>query len=206
MQKIILRILLALTPSMVKEYFEIKIAALKSQIDLLKAGMRAEDEELIFNDFSLLDSPYEFRKAVSHTIYKYPGGINDLSEKIGISANYLYRTAMQNQNGYDMGLANVVKLMQITGDFTILDYINHKFGFYKVNPPTQYLNKMDGIQAIDDLQTNHLMAMIHLKDFFNEPTHQKSKSAEMNLYKSLSAIQNARMLILLMHNQNIQNK
>jgi len=94
-------------------------------------------EEILMNHNTLRDSLY-------NTIHRNKKPLKLIAEEIGISENYLTRAALPEPEENETGsgcrfpLKKLVPLIRATGDYSVLDVIEHSLGRFGVllPPPT----------------------------------------------------------------------
>lgn len=130
--------------------------------------------------------------AIAATIHSYQPGVKDLAYRCACSANLLYRASLLGDSGCDLSFGKVERLIDVTHNFTVLDWLNNRFGFFKVRPPRVPINKMSEGDTLNHLQTVALGALQSLKEFFMQPTSKTRNAADRKLTDCLAAVESIR--------------
>jgi len=88
------------------------------------------------------------KERLYHTIHLNPKPLKAIAEEIGVSGNYLSRSALPDQEESDTGsgcrfpLNKLIPLIRATNDFSILDYIEESLGRVAIQaPPASVTNQ-----------------------------------------------------------------
>jgi len=130
--------------------------------------------------------------AVSQTIHGYQPGIKQLADLCSCSSNLLYRASLLGASGCDLGFAKVERLIDVTRDFTVIDYLNNRFGFFKARPPRVPVNKMSEADALNHFQNVSLAALQTLREFFFTPSVKNRHAADRSLTECLATVESIR--------------
>ena len=133
--------------------------------------------------------------AISDTVRSYQPGIKELAQRCDCSANLLYRASTPGASGCDLGFGRVERIIDVTRNFAIIDYITNRFGFFKVRPPRIAINRMDRGEVINHFQIVTLAALHALKDFFFAPSQRNRSAVDRHLSDCLSTIEGIRKRI-----------
>ena len=118
---------------------------------------------------------------IANTIRAYTPGIKELAHRCGCSANLLYRAANARESGCDIALGKIEQIMLVTEDYSILDWLNARFGFTRVQPPIGDLTKMQALELLLELQKCHIEALRAARAFFLLSTEENRFQANMAL-------------------------
>ena len=104
--------------------------------------------------------------AFYHTVHDQPGGAESLAPRMGMSAAVLRNKADPKKECNKPLLADVDKIMGLTGDFRILQALSHKHGFLLVKAP-------EGTTIESDMTVlEHVAAMAVANGEFMRAIHQ----------------------------------
>lgn len=130
--------------------------------------------------------------AIARTIHAYTPGIKDLAGRIGCSTNLLYRAGLIGESGCDIAFGKVESLIDITRDFTVLDWFCGRFGFFRARPPRTSVNRMSEADAMSTLQEVSLSALHALREFFMMPSSKNRQAADRCLTDCLGTVEGIR--------------
>jgi hypothetical protein len=77
------------------------------------------------------------------TVHEYPGGVESLAPRLGMSAQILRNKANPNVDSNKSTLAEADAVMGLTSDYRILQALAHKHGFLMVKAPSSSSTECD---------------------------------------------------------------
>jgi len=107
------------------------------------------------------------------TIHRNKIPVKKIADLIGISENYLYRSAIDSEespSGARFPLELLTPLMKATNNYSVLKYICSLNGFMAIKMPKFKNHKGDEIELVNSYQQKSCDAIKKLTDFFNAPT------------------------------------
>ncbi|MFQ5627881.1 MAG: phage regulatory CII family protein [bacterium] len=123
------------------------------------------------------------------------GNLEKLAEACQCSKNLLYRASLDPPVGCDLTLHKIESLIATTGDFTLLDYLNNRFGFFKCRPPKTEPNRYKISSLIENLQIIQINASRAIRKFYASQDERSRQRAERALYKLIEIAESARRQI-----------
>lgn len=110
------------------------------------------------------------QELVYETVHRAPEPVPVLADKLGISANYLYKMGIPHENGADFKLKHAVPLMQETKNYKILKKMNQLCGFLPpVKVPRVARNKTEDAALVAEYQQVCHQAVNALIDYLEDP-------------------------------------
>ena len=104
------------------------------------------------------------------TIHGHPKkSVQEIADAIGISASYLYRSALTGESGCNFPLQRLIALMQATNDYRVLDHINARCNRVSVKLPQVSRLKRADTKAMHEIEGHYhkVIALVH--GFFTQP-------------------------------------
>ena len=124
-------------------------------------------------------------QAIAETIQKH-GGAQLLADQVGCSANTLYRAASPEPSNADIAFGKIERLVEVTHDYRILDYLNWRFDFFKCAYPIMRASEMDLLTVIERLQLAQIRTSMHTRAYYQNPnaeTKDRLDLAILNLFE-----------------------
>lgn len=111
---------------------------------------------------------------IYETIHRAREPVPVLADKLGISANYLYKMGIPHENGADFKLKHAVPLMQETKNYKLLKKINQLCGFLPpVKVPRVARNKTEDAALVAEYQQVCHQAVNALMAYLEDPQNQE---------------------------------
>ena len=139
------------------------------------------------------------KDALHATIHRHPTkSVAAIAEEIGISENYLYRSALPDQDmdgqgtGCRFPLKSLIPLVRATADFQVLDYIEFSMGRVAVTLPA-----VDRSQTVGDISRLAMLAAVEFGQLMaaagkslddGEISATEMKRIEREVYEAVQAI------------------
>jgi len=118
------------------------------------------------------------------TIHRNTKTVNQLADETGISASYLYRAGLpEDQSGVRFPIEYLIPLMKATKDYSVLTHIAKLCGFLLVRVPRVKGSKKEEIDLVEQYQDSTSKAMRCLREFFNQPTQANYDKIDSALYE-----------------------
>jgi len=118
------------------------------------------------------------------TIHRNTKTVNMLADETGISASYLYRAGLpEDQSGVKFPIEYLIPLMKATKDYSVLKHIAKTCGFLLVKVPRVTGAKKEEIDVVEQYQDCTTKALRCLREFFNEPTQDNFDKIDSALYE-----------------------
>jgi len=113
----------------------------------------------------------DIKDVLYQTIHENKKPVKQIADEIGISSNYLYRSALpDDESGVKFPLQNLIPLMKATNDYALLRHIAKVSGYIVIKMPKMKADKNEEIDIVDNYQGVALKALNALRVFFAEPT------------------------------------
>lgn len=142
-----------------------------------------------------MNHPKTLREAIQQTIEqgKLKSSVEELAEDIGVSPNLLYRwNADEESTSFaDLPLRRLKALIEATGSFAILDYLERKFNRIAFQIPKLGMSKLEEGEMIEDYQTATINAVAALRKFLSNPstkTFNQTENALIDVMKKSAKV------------------
>lgn len=131
-----------------------------------------------------LDTPSKLRKI----------SLEELADELGVKINNFYRWGDDpDGNSYArLTIDNLRKLMDLTGNYSVLDYFERRYGRVAIKVPKGMLSKNDEGDLIDEYRELTVNAVKVLLTFFKNPTKETKDAVDSVLeevMKSTASLQ-----------------
>ena len=150
---------------------------------------------VLFTNFTTEGEIYMTREeAIFKTVHNY-GSVPDLAANSGISTNYLYRIANRGASACELSLSRAEKLIEVTGDYSIIKYLAYQFKLVLSRPPKAVPLGMSQLELVETLQLSGLHSSRAVRKFLQNPTTEHEQNALRSLYDSLTLFESIRYFI-----------
>ncbi len=113
----------------------------------------------------------DIKDVLYQTVHQNKKPVKQIADEIGISSNYLYRSALpDDESGVKFPVQLLLPLMKSTGDYSMLKHIAKLSGYVLIKMPKMHADKNEEIDIVDNYQGAALKALNALRAFFSEPT------------------------------------
>ena len=129
-----------------------------------------------------MKSTQDIKDVLYETVHENKKPVKQIADEIGISSNYLYRSALpDDESGVKFPLQNVIPLMKATNNYSLLRHIAKVSGFITIKMPVMKSEKKDEIDIIDSYQGSTLKALNALRLFFENPSSINYQNVDKSL-------------------------
>lgn len=122
-----------------------------------------------------------FKDCVYETIHQSDKNPKQIAEDLNVAYGYLARWCLDKPVGCNTPGEQLIALMNATGNYEILKYINFRCGFLPpLKPPRGWFRKKNYNQTIGEYQAHFSEVVNALVKFFEQPT--KTRGAALTGY------------------------
>lgn len=119
----------------------------------------------------------DLKTSLHLTVHGSKKSVEELADKMGISASYLYRACLDGESGCRFPLDLLIPLMQATGDYSVLDHLNARSERITVSLPRVRKMKRKDPEVVNTIQANFNDAFALFYKFWSDPSRQVDRDA-----------------------------
>lgn len=134
------------------------------------------------------DDEQALLQAIANTVHRFPGGVEALAKRMGMSANTLQHKVNLNNTTHHLTAVELARLQRATGDYSASARLVAPGGYacVLVNPTTP-ANVMDGVARMTNAMAELINAVHDATESGLPVTRQQNRRSEFHLAELIGA-------------------